>query len=797
MHPTSLETALALIKSGKLAVFSFDVFDTTLLRRCPGPDGVFDQAFRLAPIAENRASLAESYCQQRILTEGKLRKDAVEKKVSAEFSIDEIYLHFPTAAFGLERGQWQALAEAEFQAECTLCFINPDILSLIRQARAKGIKVGFLSDTYWNGEQLSRLLRHCAPDLEWDFLYSSCDHRTGKSDKLFPRMLSDLNISPSRVAHMGDNDTADVRSARKAGIQAVYYPQSSPALGAVFQRETSVFKLIWGHSGAPLRRDNGTRTLRRKITSSIQNEQSDAFQYGVNVLGPVMATFDRFVHDRVTALKQRGSKVAVAFLARDGLLPLQIWQSLRQDPASYCEINRRIALIGGSVDIAPIQYFFRRIALLDNDIAVAFLKHDFPAITQYFKGCKGGRSSGEALADALPVLLTDRDIAAISSALRKGVLSHLRATIPDFDQCDDLVLVDLGYSGTVQKAMRTILNLEGCRQRLHGLYLITADEALHAVDENDSAEGLLSDAIMTPHNKRGVMNNIALLEQLCSAPQGSVRAYGEDGSVLREDDPRSAAQHAFCASVREGAVHYAQALSRISGYPDPFADMDVAATWAGAILARALLLPTDPELALLGSLRHDINMGTQVTSPMADAEAARAFLAAKALPAACAPHEPPMWMAASMAARSPVHGLFYALNCTGHLPGDVAGEVPCGETEVVLFSGASPVALRVTCLRNGFGEFRLRIPFFSKSAISAIAVPEAALPQGGRITSVSFQAGKTALEAMSSQFVDMLPVEQCQVLEGALVVPVPVPNKDIAMVTLTIALPDDARILAG
>ncbi|MGE5516684.1 MAG: HAD family hydrolase [Bacteroidota bacterium] len=797
MHPTSLDTALALIQSGTVAVFSFDVFDTTLLRRCPSPDGVFEQAFRLAPIPANRTALAESYCQQRVLTEAKLRTDAIEKKLSPEVPIGDIYRHFPTAAFGIARDQWQALAEAEFQAECTLCFINPDIFTLIRAARAKGIKVGFLSDTYWSGEQLSRLLRHCAPELEWDFLYASCDHQTGKSDALFARLLADLGVSPSQVAHMGDNETADVRSARKAGIQAVYYPQSSPELGVLFQRETSVFKLIWGQNGAPVRRDDGTRTLRRKITASAGNEQSDAFRYGVSVLGPVMATFDRFVHDRITALKQQGRTVAVAFLARDGLLPLQVWQAVRQDPASYCEINRRIALIGGSVDIAPIQHFFRRITLLDNHIAAAFLKHDLPAMARYFKGCKGGRSSGEALADALPDLLTEQDIAAISSALRKGVLAHLRATIPNFDQCDDLVLVDLGYSGTVQKAMRTILNLEGCRQRLHGLYLLTADEALHGVDDNDSAEGLLSDAIMTPHNKRGLLNNIALLEQLCSAPQGSVHSYRQDGSVVREDDPRSPAQHELCGEIRAGAVHYAQALSRLCGYPDPFADMDVAATWSGAVLARALLLPTDAELALLGPLRHDVNMGTQVTAPMADAQAARAFLAAKALPSACAPHEPPMWMAGSMAARSPLHGLFYALNCAGHLPGDVAGEAPCGETEVLLFADASPVAITVTCLRNGFGEFRLRVPYFRKSAVSAIAVPESALPHGGRLTSVSFQAGKTATEAMRSQFVHMLPVEQCQLLEGALVIPVPVPNNDIAMVTLTIVPPDGARIFAG
>lgn len=810
MHVQSLTTARTLLARGKLEVFSFDVFDTVLLRRCTSPEAVFERAFQLAPIPAGRQTAVESFVQNRKLAETKARKAAVASGKSPEIHIADIYRHFPTTVFGLKRDAWTDLVEAEFQAECELCFANPDIVALIADTRAKGIRTGFLSDTYWNSERLAHLLRICAPSLEWDFLYASCDHRSGKNEQLFPQLLADRHVDAKHVAHMGDNPRSDVRSAKRHGIQAVAYPQASAQLAGIFEREGAVFPLVCGHNTASKRLDRGLRTLRRRVAAWAP-EDTPAFTYGTQVLGPVMAAFDHFVARRVEELKQGDRKTAMIFLARDGLLPFQIWQANRDDGASYCEINRRIALIAGSRDTQPLAKLFRQVPLVNRMVTKSFFKTEPIRVANFMEKLEGQSISGKDFADALPSLLTDSDITGIAGELRAGIMAHLRAVVPDFDRCTDLILVDLGYGGSVQKGLRAILDLEGLSPRLHGLYLITEDFSLHELDERDTAEGLLADWVMSPHVKRALLNNISIVEQMCSAPEGSVSQYARDGSVQRENDPRPQAQLALCADIRRGAAHYIQAVKPLmdGGYPDPLATEEDCASWAGTILARALLLPTDAELALLGTLKHDMNLGSQALAPMVSVSSAHSFVAAQSLPMAFSLKGPQMWPAASMAALSPLHGYLYAFNGMGLLSTDVVGELPCGEAEVTLLSDRQAYPLKVTCLRDGFGHFRLRVPVLKNSNFTAIAIPAETLPAEGRIRSLSLQQGNGALEATPENDIVELPFDKITGLDmlfadgvyraepqGMLLLQFPPLAKRIGLVTLTIAPPEGSRILA-
>jgi hypothetical protein len=189
--------------------------------------------------------------------------------------------------------------------------------------------------------------------------------------------------------------------------------------------------------------------------------------------------------------------------------------------------------------------------------------------------------------------------------MRTELLRYLRREIPNFDDCDDIVLIDLGYSGSIQKALRRILDIEGIGMGLHGLYLLTMDDAFDDLADGDTAEGFISDLVVNPHAKRMLMRNVALLEQMCCAPTGSVRGY-RGGDVLYEDNPQSPQQLAFGREVQAGVLAYVGAARQYSpAYAlAPFANLNVAAQSVAAILGRLLLLPTDNELLLLGSLKR-------------------------------------------------------------------------------------------------------------------------------------------------------------------------------------------------
>lgn len=788
---------------------SFDVFDTFLLRRCTAPDGVYELACHHAPIADRRAGLVESFVQHRQQAEARARRLAGEMRGTTEVGIGEIYEHFPFRLFGLDRDAVEALVAAEFRAELELCLVNPEMARQYDERRGSGARTGFISDTYWSAAQLAGLLRACRPGLAWDFLYVSSQHGTAKGDRLFARYLEAEGLDPAAAIHIGGNDGAGIAGARRHGIRALHVPQAGKALASVLQRETAAYRLLCSAADGG-RLDAGMRTLRRVVAARAP-KPSPAFTLGVTVLGPVVAAFDRFVADRTARVRAPGRRVATAFLARDGFLPWRTWRQTRAEPVHYVALDRRIAMMGSATTTEPPSDFVRSVGATDAGAADQILKADLPRLRGFFGRYSGGITSGTDLADALADLVDEHEISTLSAALRAEVLAHLRATVPDFDRCTDLVLADLGHSGAVQKALRRILDEEGVRLRLHGLYLLSADDKLGVLGDGDTAEGFVSDQVVTPHVKRLLRENAALLEQLCCAPEGSVARH-DGGTVARAPDPRPMVQHVLVAAAQDGALHFAEQLAAGGlGGADPFADLGRAAAWTAALVARLLLMPTDDELALLGRLVHDIDLGTRSAVPLTDPAQSRNLTIAQALPSAFMTGETPMWPAASLGSVSPALGFLHAMFGAGHLPGDVFGDAKAGTLGVAVLTPTGGRTVQVPCFRAAFGEVRLRVPLSCETGAEAIAVPLAQIAPTGLLQGVTIQTGDSVTAAMASTQIRRLPPQALTAVgldirgthyslaEGDqhdLVVIVPAFRDKYAIVTVVVAPLGGERVLA-
>jgi FMN phosphatase YigB (HAD superfamily) len=798
------------LRTHAVRAMTFDVFDTFLLRGCTAPDGVYELAARYAPVASSRPGVIDSYVQHRQQAEAKAHIEAKQATGSPEIPIADIYANFPLRLFGLNRTTIRDLIAAEFRAEVDLCCVNPDMAALYAEARRLGLKVGFISDTYWTAEELGELLRGCQPELHWDFLYTSCDYATGKSEALFKRLLIEQGFRAPEVLHIGDNDKADIRGAERFGIAAIHVPQATDDLAAVLQREHTAFRLLTNTThGARL--DKGLCAVRRVIAARA-NAGPAAFRLGVEVLGPVMAAFDRFVAHRIARLADTGKNIAVAFLARDGMLSFDIWQASRADRAHYLEINRRVALMASATSWAPLVKLFSHFPAVDEPTVAAILKIQSPRLSAFFREFAGGQCSGQEFAEAMPGLLNAGEREALAADMRRNLLAYLRAAIPDLDTVTDLVLVDLGYCASIQKALRRVFDREGIRARLHGLYLLSFDDAFTDLADTDTAEGFISDLVVKPRVNRVLARNAAILEHACCAPKGSVRGY-QDGTVLYEPDPRPADQLAMCTKIQAGVLHFIKRLAELTASEglDPFIDLQTAAAHTAAILARFLLLPTDDELQLLGSMKHDINLGTQTLVATADPGAADRLNVALALPSFCAAPEPPMWIAGTMTALSPVHGFLYALFGASQLPGDIFGDVKCGTIDIAAISAGEVRSFAVSCFRSGFGEIRIRIPVSRTLGTLAISIPLARLASEGLIAGMTIQTGKTIAEAMSDRHIKCLP-RSAQTgigiaLSGAhyrtveaerheLLVRLPVLRHKIGIVTILIKPLTDSRVLA-
>lgn len=710
MTPESVRRARELMARPDIEAVSFDVFDTVLLRRCTAPDGVFERTLAHAPLSDGHRKLADSFVQHRTIAEYRARAKAL-KAGATEVTIGDIYRHFPAHVFGIDPSGRAGLADAEFAAELDLCFVNPEIATLAAEARTRGLKVGFVSDTYWDGPRLERLLRSRHPDLPIDFLYASCDHGFGKSFGLFKIVLESERLEAGRLLHIGDNLTADLHVPASLGINTVHYPQHPNWLaGAVRREETFVRSARLRRPEFSQRLDGGLRALRRMATSRLDGT-GPALAAGAGVLGPVFMAFQRFVAAQVNALATPGRRVKVAFLARDAFLPMRIWNASAAGEAFYVEINRRVALVGGSERPEPLQDLFSMMRILDRPAVEGFLKAEIPAVTEFFAGQDDGMTTGGAFARELPRLLDDERMSEVSRAMRRGLLDYLRHAIDGFDDCTDLILVDLGYSGTIQRALRNIFDIESVDKRIHGVYLATVDDNFAQLPAGDSVSGFIDDTIMTPFSKRMVLRNIAVIEQCCSAPVGSILDY-MGGAVRREADvrPRPMIERAF--DVQEACVAFADAYrtaAREAGI-DPLDGGEASRIWAAAMLSRFLMLPTREERQFFGPLLQDVNLGSRSLVPMIDGGYIEAMMGTLPLPMVCAAREPPMWLGGSIGEVLPMAGYVYAMVGEGLAPLDLLGDDALGPVSVAIVKDGRATPVTVEATLTGFGDIRLRVP---------------------------------------------------------------------------------------
>ncbi|UZE49967.1 hypothetical protein ONR75_04090 [Rhodopseudomonas sp. P2A-2r] len=734
---------------------SFDIFDTFLVRACTNPEGVYERAFQLSPAFALFPDASVSYVEHRRQAEARARKEALQRRGSPEVGIADVYRFFPFRLFRLTRAALPELVAAEFAAELNLCRANPYVLAKYQEMRATGVRTGFISDTYWSVSQLGELLQNACPGLVWDFLYASGESGTNKGDGLFPVYLAEQGVTPDCAVHLGDNLHADIDGAKRHGIAALHLPQASAALMSVFNREAQVARLLCRAGASTL--DGGARTLRRLVASRVP-PRSGAFDLGVTVLGPAMHAFDAFIADRVAAIDAGSGKTCVAFLGRDGFVSHQVWHAARTEPAVYLEINRRVGMMASADTLAPLVELIDKLPAIDGATFAAIAKCLPHGVVAFLARCPDGIAAGRKLAAALPDLLDESEITTLAAGLRSELMGYLRTQLPDLDRCTDLVLVDLGYSGSIQKSLRRIFDIEGVTARLHGLYLLTLDDGFVECSDDDSYEGIISDLVVTPHVKRMLLRNVALLEQLCCAPTGSVLGY-RDGAVLHEPHLQSDHQLALAGDAQAGTLEYvamACALAPELGMA-PHGNLDVAAGTVAATLGRLLLLPTDSDLQLLGTLRHDVNLGTTNLAPLIDDSVLAAFQVTQSLPDACIARDPPMWLAGSFAAISPAQGFLNLLFGSNALPADIFGDVKCGEIDVSLVSATGIAGtVKVGCYRTGFGDMRIRIPLSRSMAIRTVTVPVARLAKEAVIDGPFLQSGESVRQALRDSRIVLL-----------------------------------------
>ena len=302
---------------------SFDIFDTTLIRKCGKPGNIFYiLAHKLYPSDKAKR---DDFLLWRKGAESEARRRAPGKDVT----IEEIYNSEEIAGFA--EYTTAQLIEAEKSIEAEQLTANPAIRDVIKQKREQGYTICFISDMYMPSAMLKEVLEREDCIKSNEFIYVSCEWNVRKSNGVLYQKLKEV-LKPTLWEHFGDHAVSDVKMAKQNGIKAT--------------KVNTDFSVAEEYATLP--RDN-----RMHYESSILAGLSRAarMHFGNDAYTTIAADFVApayipYVHFVLKTAKERGIK-RLYFLSRDSYILQQIAEQLPHEGIElrYLFISRKALLL--------------------------------------------------------------------------------------------------------------------------------------------------------------------------------------------------------------------------------------------------------------------------------------------------------------------------------------------------------------------------------------------------------------------------------------------------------------------
>ncbi len=609
--PHQLATALDHAPAG-LAMLSLDCFDTLIWRNVYAPAHVFAELGSVGATP-----------QQRIWAEGNARARMSLRKGGNEATIEQIYDALLAGHPESVRAQGVA---AELEAEARHCYAFAPTVELMRKAKAAGLRIAIVSDTYLCRDQLHALIAAVAGDdvvALVDDIFCSSEFGVGKCEGLFSHVLRNTRVAPARILHIGDNKAADFIAAQALGLNALHLVQFSDAAQQRLRLEAAVDAIVNTSGPVQIPCYQPHRAL-TALAGPTLDDPAEAL--GHSTLGPILHTFGHWIADEAAFLSRAGARTHLLFLMRDGHLPQRVFDALKTGlPGQAIEISRFTATAASFKDEAAVaEHLEREVECTDLDaIAKQLLltKEETASILRDLPSRK--RTSAFVKAIRKPGNL--KKIIARSRAFADRLIKYVAEEVAPAPG-DTLMLIDLGYNGTVQDNVEPLLRQE-LGVEVAGRYLILREEKVGCFDK----KGLIDSRHYAPTTLEAFCANVAVIEQLCTAAQGSVVDYDTAGRPVRAGSSIKGRQSSVRERVQQGAIRYAAARDDAFVRPPLSDGPEAQRQAAAAILARLMFLPLPEELEVLATFEHDVNLGADQTVRLFDRDIASAGLKRRGL----------------------------------------------------------------------------------------------------------------------------------------------------------------------
>lgn len=585
-----------------IQLLSLDCFDTLLWRDSHSPIDIFH-------------ALPAINALQRQWAELRARQASIVQHLRKEVTIGEIYRQLlPNAS----KEAVKAAIEAELDTEARHCFAYPPAVALMQEAKKRGLRIIIVSDTYLDADQLRNLIaRSAGAEVAAliDRIFCSSTYGRSKSEGLYEDVLKKVKCAPEAILHIGDNLTADVGGVAPFGVNTLHLKQFTETTEQRFRLEATIGAML---EPTPLGAITSPQPHRATIATGEPQIQDAAEALGFTVIGPVFHTFERWLQREAATLQaERGGTVHWLFLMRDGFLPMRFHQDAADGVDGHpVEISRFTSTAASlTTEAAVRRYLEFEVGGEVEKLANQLLSPADAKVVLKQLPAKLGRTPA-----FLREVYKPQRMKQILKAGREAcdrLIAHVRATV-DPQPGDTLMLVDLGYNGTVQNEVEALLR-DRLKVHVAGRYLLLREHFQSGLDK----KGLLDESQCEFRTLEALSTNVAVFEQICAASQGSTIGYRDDGTPIRKSDSIKERQSGVRDRVQAGALRFQQASAATSVRAESADTLPVWRNAAATILCRMMFLPMAHELAVLTDFEHDLNHGADNTVELFDPAVAK------------------------------------------------------------------------------------------------------------------------------------------------------------------------------
>jgi len=552
-------------------LYSFDVFDTCLVRTFANPADLFYHLVeRILCISHGTCALDHKYGREEVSELAKARvaaeKRAHEMRTHEDITLADIYAQFiELPAWGISP---EEMLREEIRIELETARPVVEILRRVEGLQAAGKRVIYITDMYLPFDVIQQMLENCGYKVPEGSLYvSNKMGLTKRSGNLFKHILGEEGLPASQLLHCGDGIESDFLGARKAGVvgEVINYTHLN-------RFEKAVLTVPSQKPWIPGRIAGIMRSTRLGFTGP--DDLKDTAEIASSVIAPLLTGFVSWV---IRDAKKKGLE-RLYFVARDGQILHKIASALAIEDGPevhYLYGSRQAWYLPSafSVDREELEFVLlpgqssaprhnlKRLNMVPEDVSELLQEYGFPAdswdtqlrdnqIEQFWTFIEDPRVSAIIMKNA-------HDARELAHAYfrQEGLLKD-----------DKWAIVDVGWTLRTQGSLRKILASAGQPHTL-GYYLGITKARFSALSYGQGRAYLLEEAEAEMNSQlMALFQNKGLIDQVFTmADHGSTKGYKlKDGKIVPElgEMPSYPRREAFLEAVQGRVVAFAAEYGR-------------------------------------------------------------------------------------------------------------------------------------------------------------------------------------------------------------------------------------------